>query len=59
MIKMTKRTGIEYRQIKTPNGSLAGAGASGIGLTFGSGVGVGVGVGVGGINYSLQIPEMQ
>ena len=57
MIKMTKRTGIEYRQIKTPNGSLAGAGASGIGLRFGSGVGVGVGVG--GINYSLQTPEMQ
>ena len=57
MIKMTKRTGIEYRQIKTPNGSLAGAGASGIGLRFGSGVGVGVGVG--GINYSLQTPETQ
>ena len=59
MIKTTKRTGIEYRQIKTPNGSLAGAGASGIGLMFGSGVGLGVGVGVGGINYSLQTPETQ
>jgi len=53
---MTKRTGIEYRQIKTTTGTLACAGgASGIGL----GVGSGVGVGVGGIYFSLQTLETQ
>jgi len=56
MIKMTERTGIEYKQIKIPTEILACAGgASGIGL----GLGVGVGVGVGGIYYSLQSPETQ
>ena len=56
MIKMTKRTGVEYKQIKIPTEILALAGgASGIGV----GVGVGVGMGGGGIYSSLQRPETQ
>jgi len=49
IIKMTKRTGIEYRQIKTANGSLPDS----------SGMGYGFGEGLGGIYYSLQTPETQ